>query len=453
MSWWFGGLSRSTSPQSPEEKCPRNWEDEREDTFTENSSIFSQFYEFNGCYRCSLKMNGFGLEQYRCDAIFMEKKLLVLHLVSRSNLNVPKILAPLAATAFASTLKSESSGVSKGEWIVLPFENIKEVACLGQGSEIRIETSSGTRYILGENDECISKALEIFREKVGPPPGKGLRDDSGSPVGPLLYNAKGPASSLDEEAGRDSVSAMNPLENVFPGCIVSVTTLELAKILTAEGFYGEYILDPHETFELSVSKWDAQGGADSATPTDAPLRQGATRRVQYKRKISAGVVDIWVSFDERHQISFPPSHSFFHILINVSFSIFERQIGIKVLVRLVALQQARTQLDVECELENTRSLPYFVRTQLESSTINSIKSTVEKYVSGIKSHFAEQQPPPSESPSSKPDSGSPTQVSAPGPSGDLCGSLGRPDTGCDRSVICCFHPLTQALQNILNLGG
>lgn len=453
MSWWLEKLTKNLTTginsensvnHSKNNITSRN--ESEEEILANDSSIFSQIYELNGCYKCTLRTSGVGLGSYKCDVIFMEKQLIVLHLVSRNNLNISRILAPIAATAFATSFNGDNSKVSKGEWIVLPFDHITGVELQNQGQEVRITTKAGISYFLGDNEECILKVYEIYNERRD-----SLRDleNKGNAKNPnarsfTIYNADIPISSR-EHVGKESFSDFAPLSHIFPGCIVSITATELAEILTNDLFYGKYILDPKETFELEISKWEGQSDIVSSDKSEFWLKQGASRDIQYRRKISTGVLDIWVSFTEKHQISFPTDRSFIHILIGVIFTIFEKEVGIKILIRLVEIQENKTQFDLECELENTSSLPYLVRYQLESSTINNIKSTVENYIQGIRDHLSEIC---SSSMDSIPEFCSNTTICNLNYPENKIGFFKQTTAKCDESMICCFQPFHQVLRSL-----
>ncbi|OII75167.1 uncharacterized protein cubi_03183 [Cryptosporidium ubiquitum] len=455
MSWWLEKLAKNLKGINSENSgnhsnCDTEDKIEKEeDVLAGDSSMFNQIYELNGFYKCTLRTSGVGLGSYKCDVIFMEKQLMVLHLVSRSSLNISRILAPSAATAFATSFNADNSKVSRGEWIVLPFEHITEIELQNEGRDMKIVTKTGVSYILGDNEECILKAYKIYNErknalsklkKMDNKVNQKIRSFS-------LYNANMPVSRRADITEK-SISEVAPLPNIFPGCIVSITAIELAKILTSNSFYGKYVLDPKETFELNISEWNGQSENQNNHKSEFHLEQGASRDIQYRRKISTGILDIWVSFTEKHQISFPKDHSFIHILINVVFTIFEKEIMIKILIRIVEIQEAKTQFDLECELENTSSLPYLVRYQLENSTINSIKSTVEGYIKGIRDNFSEI------SNYSEVDT-----IPEPCPSPTICNLnyaeheinlFKQQKTNCDESVICCFQPFNQVLQRLFN---
>lgn len=463
MSWWFERLIKNFAETSVSENsgkhanCSVTAENEKGEevvvAFAEESpSIFSQIYEVNGCYKCALRTSGPGFGSYKCDVIFMEKQLIVLHLVSRDNLNVSRILAPNAATAFAASVNTGSSEVSRGEWIVLPFDHITMIELQNQGNEANIVTKAGISYVLGDNEECVLKAYGIFNERrvvVAEREAVQGREPGGSPAHSFsLYNANTPLSSRID-IGEASLSMRAPLANIFPGCIVSVTAVELAKILTSSFFYSKYVLDPKETFELVIGKWGGNedpGGCKH--DSEFCLKQGASRDIKYRRKISTGVLDIWVSFTEKHQISFPTDRSFIHISIDVKFSIFETEIGIKILIRMVEIQQEKTQFDLECELENTGSLPYLVRYQLENSTISSIKQTVEKYITGIRDHFSELSHSHDAADFATELCSRTSVCNATYPEYPL-NLFKQHTTKCNESMICCLHPLTQVLKSIL----
>ncbi|KAH8582346.1 putative low complexity [Cryptosporidium sp. chipmunk genotype I] len=457
MSWWLEkltknfttGLNSENSGNHSNNNTTSRSENE-EEVLISDTSIFSQIYELNGCYKCTLRASGVGLGSYKCDVIFMEKQLLVLHLVSRCNLNISRILAPIAATAFATSFNGDNSKVSKGEWIVLPFDHITQAKLQNQGKEVCIVTKAGISYVLGDNEECISKVYRIYNERKETlsdlERAKNLANSKARSF--TIHNTNTPVSSR-KDIGEKSFSDVAPLANIFPGCIISITATELAEILTSDLFYGKYILDPKETFELEMGKWEGQKNNQSNGKSEFCLKQGASRDIQYRRKISTGVLDIWVSFTEKHQISFPTDYSFIHILISVKFTIFEKEIRIKILIRMVEIEENKTQFDLECELENTSSLPYLIRYQLESSTINNIKSTVENYIKGIKDHLSEISC-----------SGSMDTIPEPCSSIKTCNLnypehrlnlFKQPTTNCDESTMCCFQPFNQVLKNLFQL--
>ncbi|KAJ1611756.1 hypothetical protein OJ253_799 [Cryptosporidium canis] len=443
MIWWLERLITSLTKNSS--RTPVSGDEQNGEILTEEPSIFSQMYEVNGCYKCSLRTAGLGLGSYRCEVIFMEKQLIVLHLVSRNGLNVSRILAPIAATAFAASFNEGHSKVSRGEWIVLPFDHITMIELQNQGKEANIVTKTGTSYTLGDNEECVSKAFGIFNERRDAESNGELSRGTGAGGARSHWHASLRQADIPINSrpgiGEQSLAEVAPLANTFPGCIVSTSATELAEILTNDLFYGKYVLDPKETFELVVGEWDGR-----REPRQGPgllLKQGASRDIQYRRKISTGILDIWVPFTEKHQISFPTDYSHIHISINVKFSIFEKEIGIKILLRIVETGCQETQLDLECELENTQSLPYLIRYQLESSTINSIKLTVDKYIYGIKQHLLESKAATKACPQ--------TGIRDYNhPEYPHCLLKQIPPPHCDQSVICCLHPLTQILRNIFN---
>ncbi|KAK9171784.1 hypothetical protein CmeUKMEL1_03180 [Cryptosporidium meleagridis] len=453
MSWWLEKLAKNLTTGINSENSVNNSKnnitssnESEEEILANNSSIFTQNYELNGCYKCTLCTSGVGLGSYKCDVIFMEKKLIVLHLVSRNNLNISRILAPIAATAFATSFKGDNSKVSKGEWIVLPFDLITGVELQNQGKEVRITTRSGISYFLGENEECILKVCEIYNERRDSlkylENKENVKNSNSRSF--TIHNADIPISSR-ENIGKESFSDFAPLAHIFPGCIVSIKATELAEILTDDLFYGKYILDPKETFELEISKWEGQSNIVSNDKSEFWLKRGASREIQYRRKISTGVLDIWVSFTEKHQILFPTDRSFMHILICVIFTIFEKEVGIKILIRLVEIQENKTQFDLECELENTSSLPYLVRYQLESSTINNIKSTVQNYIQGIKDHLSGIC---SGNMDSTPEFCSNTAICNLNHPESKIGLFNQTTAKCDESIICCFQPFHQVLRSL-----
>lgn len=452
MSWWLEKLTKSfigTNSENFENQSNYDRIDnteKEEDILAGDFSIFNQIYELNGCYKCTLRTSRMGLGSYKCDVIFMENQLIVLHLVSRSNLNISRILAPSAATAFATSFNGDNSKISKGEWIVLPFDHITELEFQNQKKDINIVTKTGVSYILGDNEDCTLKAYRIYNErKDNLEKLKKTGNIASSKVRSFtICNANTPVSRR-KDIKEKSISEVAPLANIFPGYIVSINAIELAKILTSDSFYGKYVLDPKETFELNISKWDNQNNQCNYE-SEFYLKQGASRDIQYRRKISTGILDIWVSFAEKHYIWFPTDQSFIHILINVVFSIFEKEIKIKILIRIVELQEAKTQFDLECELENTSSLPYLVRNQLEKSTINSIKSTVEGYIKGIRDNLSETSNH-SEMDTIQESQSNPTICNLNYAEHGL-NLFRQQETYCDESMICCFQPLNQVFRSL-----
>ncbi|KAJ1610043.1 hypothetical protein OIY81_2143 [Cryptosporidium canis] len=220
MTWWLERLITSLTKNSS--RAPVSGDEQNGEILTEEPSIFSQMYEVNGCYKCSLRTTGLGLGSYRCEVIFMEKQLIVLHLVSRNSLNVSRILAPIAATAFAASFNEGRSKVSRGEWIVLPFDHITMIELQNQGKEANIVTKTGTSYTLGDNEECVSKAFGIFNERRDAESNgelsRGTGEEARSHCPASLRQAESPISSRPD-IGEQSLAEAAPLANTFPGCI------------------------------------------------------------------------------------------------------------------------------------------------------------------------------------------------------------------------------------------
>ncbi|KAH8739951.1 hypothetical protein FG386_001064 [Cryptosporidium ryanae] len=374
----------------------------KENKCLENDSIFNQIYELNGCYRCNLKIPGFGFGNYLCDIILMENELAVFHLINRNNLNIQCVIAPIAATAFAKTTVNDEDinnrVISRGEWVILPFNHIIEMRLI-ENNNLNIKTKSGINYIIGDNTECVEKMLKIYEHNI-----RNENSYVNSESDSLIRNnakhefkitkAETPVSNLD--ICTRSITEIPPYSNKYPCCIVSISNIKLAEIITSDLFYGKYILDPQETFNLIISEWNISNECkytnmsnydDNNNACDFILKSGSNRDIQYKKKINTGLVDIWISFKEKHQLLYPMDLSYIHLLMNVNFHIFEKEINIKLLLRILSLNEYQSQMDIECELENTSELPYLIRYQFENTTLNSIKSTVDRYISGIKNQM------------------------------------------------------------------
>ncbi|KAH7648362.1 putative low complexity [Cryptosporidium bovis] len=375
------------------------WVD-KENKCLENDSIFNQIYELNGCYRCNLKIPGFGFGNYLCDIMLMENELAVFHLINRNNLNIQCIIAPIAATAFAKTTVNDENMndriISRGEWVILPFNHILDMKLI-ENDNLNIKTKSGINYIIGDNIECVNKMLKIHENNIKHENKSTNSENNHSILNNnennefKITNAKIPISNLD--IATQSINEISPYSNQYPCCIVSISNIKLAEIITSDLFYGKYILDPQETFNLVISEWNnnsEDNDLDIYNNKDIRsfiLKSGSNRDIQYKKKIKTGLVDIWISFKEKHQLLYPLDLSYIHLLINVNFDIFEKEINLKLLVRILSLNENQSQMDIECELENISELPYLIRYQFENTTLNSIKATVDRYIDGIKNQM------------------------------------------------------------------
>ncbi|KAL7067981.1 hypothetical protein ACR3K2_15860 [Cryptosporidium serpentis] len=340
--------------------------------------FFQQSYEMKGCYRCNLCTKGLNLGNYICDLFLMEDKLLVFHIINRTNMNIPCVLAPVAATAFAISYSGgECSNLFKGEWFVLPLSHIVDTEIIDSNT-IDIQTKTGLIYHITNNDECIRKIVDIWNQLLDE---KNRNKKSGFSLSEItVLEAPVPIANLNSELCSSLISFPSLL-HVFPCCIVSLSPLNLLNILSHELFYGKYILDPQTTYELIVGKWDKLDENNTA-------KSGSCRNVEYKKKLNSGFVTVWISFLEKHEVWLGEDFKDAILSINVKFSLFERNIEIKIFQRVTGIESDKSQLDIECELANASALPYFLLYQVEAPTINNIKLTVKNYRDGIQEELS-----------------------------------------------------------------